>query len=82
MDFGIAAMLPNNIRHCEYIIRGVFFSRRKYGKYISQYLATYRSNSIYDRGCARAIPDHVMKISERESAKICIRIPSITTMVG
>ena len=28
------------------------------------------SNSIYDRGCARAIPDHVMKVTDRESAKI------------
>ena len=25
---------------------------------------------IYDRGCARAIPDHVMKVTDRESAKI------------
>ena len=39
------------------------------------------SNSIYDRGCARAIPDHVMKVTDRESAKISNRIQSLTTMI-
>ena len=40
------------------------------------------SNSIYDRGCARAIPDHVMKVTDRESAKISNRIQSVTTVIG
>ena len=39
------------------------------------------SNSIYDRGCARAIPDHVIKVTDRESAKISNRIQSVTTVI-
>ena len=40
------------------------------------------SNSIYDRGCVRAISDHVMKVTDRESAKIPNRIQSVTTVIG
>ena len=39
------------------------------------------SNSIYDRGCARTIPDHVMKVTDRESAQISNRIQSVTTVI-
>ena len=39
------------------------------------------SNSIYDRGCARAIPDHVMKVTDQESAKISNLIQSVTTVI-
>ena len=38
--------------------------------YISEFINIIHLLDIYDRGCARTIADHVMKVTDRKSAKI------------